>query len=74
MNLSSNTNGITFRNEQYIAAHGRAPSGRGAWAFSFDRSGSDLFFINGSKTLVEAKREAAQIAKDRGAATLYVCS
>jgi hypothetical protein len=51
----------------YINAHGRMPSGAGAWVFKVERRvdcGVALLFINGSLMFAEAKKLArAEAAK-----------
>jgi hypothetical protein len=68
MNVEVNT-------REYEFAHGRRPSGRGSWAFSFCRNETDtakLFWVNGLYR--EAKKQAVQEAKRRGALEVVVCS
>ncbi len=51
---------MTFSNDRYIASHGKAPRGRGAWAFLYTPRGQTeerTIFISGSMTLTEAKAE-----------------
>jgi len=68
---------VEFRTEAFQAAHGRAPRGTGAWAFSTNRNprgdGSDIFWAQGTFTKAKGaarKHFAAQPAD--GAATTQV--
>lgn len=68
MNVEVNT-------REYEFAHGRRPSGRGGWAFAFRRNETDmgkLFWVSGLYS--EAKKQAVQEAKRRGALEVVVCS
>lgn len=56
-----------FSDSKYRFAHGKAPRGRGAWAFSFDGKDGidDLFFA--VSIYGDAKKSAAKEAKSRDA-------
>lgn len=67
-----------FSDTEYLAAHGKAPRGRGEWAFEIDGEHKmpvayytgrsygttvTVFFIPGSLSLTEAKKQAAALLK-----------
>lgn len=74
---------VTVDTKVFECAQGKAPRGRGGWAFSlgqdFDRvdelaedgKARVLWF---SGTYAEAKKQAVQVARERGFDCLVVCS
>ena len=81
---------VLFDYSEYEASHGKAPRGRGGWAFKFrtedgyvvadeadvERLGRDLAEVHfaPSGTFAEAKRWARAKAKELGAFQVRVCS
>lgn len=65
---------IEICTQEYIQVHGKAPKGKGCWAFFMHRDGSSLstFFAQNNSTFSEAKREAIQFAKQVGATFITV--
>lgn len=55
---------VRFDNSEYRRSHGRDPRGWGCWIFSFDQ-GED--FWTRPMNYGEAKKQAAQEARQRGA-------
>jgi len=51
---------IEFNTYTFQASHGKAPRGRGSWAFSLDRAGRDHLIFSPSMTYGEAKRWARE--------------
>ena len=57
-----------YSDSKYRFAHGKAPRGRGRWAFSFDgKDGIDDVFFAELSVFGDAKKSAAGEAKARGA-------
>lgn len=54
-----------FRDVLYIRSHGKAPRGRGQWAFEM-KGRSEVLFAGCCKTLTEAKREITERLKAEG--------
>jgi len=52
-----------FSNSHYERSHGKAPRGRGSWAFE---KGDRIWWASGFQTLVEAKKEITHILKAEG--------
>lgn len=52
-----------FRDILYVRSHGKAPRGRGNWAFELKGRTEPLFAFG---TLTEAKREITARLKDEG--------
>lgn len=74
---------VEFDTHAYSVAHGKAPKGRGGWAFGTRRNPDvtntdQCWFAPGGLTLVEAKKwakaEAARRFPDATSGTLYVLS
>ena len=80
---------LHFNDRDFVFAHGRAPRGRGGWAFEFVRDGQrvvnpeashhsgDLrfaFFVGRSCLFSEAKAWARAKARELGADEVRVCS
>ena len=72
---------ITFDTAAYEASHGKAPRGRGSWAFGTRRNADacnedECWFSPGGMTLAEAKKwakaEAARRFGAGAAGTLWV--
>lgn len=61
---------IQFVDTLYQFSHGHTPRGRGSWAFAFDRDGGRYFFVPGSMTFTDAKREASRILDNHRGAML----
>ncbi len=58
---------VQFISSEFEKAHGRAPKGRGSWAFSDERTPSpDKVHFSPSMTLVEAKKWFRAKLKDMG--------
>ena len=57
----------------YRASHGKAPKGRGSWAFAFEhpRKNSEPWFAPSNLTYADAKKAAAKEAKKRGASQAW---
>ena len=63
-----------FSNYHYERSHGKAPRGRGCWAFE-NRDGSKLWWVDGYLTLAEAKKAVTEQLKAEGVSgntTIYV--
>ena len=73
-------NHIYFNHFSYASAHGRAPRGRGHWAFIFGRDGEVEFAPSGSGEFAggllysEAKKWAQSRAKELGVSFVVVGS
>jgi hypothetical protein len=67
---------IEFNTREYEFSHGKAPRGRGSWAFFFSRSMNvaDAFWTPGNTTYGEAKKLARAEALRRGATPVIVGS
>lgn len=52
---------VQFRTEQFEFSAGHAPRGRGSWAFAVDQRCDVYFFVPGSMTYGEAKREVKRM-------------
>jgi hypothetical protein len=79
---------VEFDETKFRFAHGKAPRGRGGWAFRFRVNGSwavvdgaedlgdlgECFFAPGQRTFAEAKRWARARASQLGADLVEVCS
>lgn len=65
---------ITFSTTAYEWTHGRAPKGRGSWAFGASRNatGDEIIWAPSLSTLTEAKKFAAKVAAERGISVLHV--
>jgi hypothetical protein len=59
----------TFR---YESSHNKKPKGTGLWAFSYNKSGDDTFFVPNTMSYVDAKKWAQEQAKKDGKSTVYV--
>lgn len=60
---------------QYQFAHGKAPRGRGYWAFEFPGQGTNQpWFAPGQQSYSEARRAAVAEANRRGVCFVRVCS
>lgn len=58
---------MRFTTREFINSHGKAPKGRGMWAFIFRTvQGTETWFCPQPGTLVEARKAATQEAKSRG--------
>lgn len=73
---------VFVETREFVIAHGRAPRGRGGWAFAFDRADAEgvnadylarAFWVNGV-TYGQAKRAAIAEAVKRGVSTVWVLS
>lgn len=66
---------VTFNDTEYRFSHGRAPRGRGSWAFAESRDPGGEVTFSPSMTFGEACRWVKRLVKDQGgtgAVTLYV--
>lgn len=54
-----------FENVRYIRSHGKAPRGRGQWAFEM-KGRSEVMFSSFNLTLSEAKKEITLRLKSEG--------
>ena len=71
---------VSINDSAYFTAHGRAPRGRGCWAFcpaehwnSVDYL-DHVIWVTSAPTFGKAKAEARRIAAARGVDSLVVCS
>lgn len=66
---------VEFNTREYEFSHGRAPRGRGSWAFAFTRNApvSEVIWAP-SGTYAEAKKFAREKAKAAGVREVFVCS
>ncbi len=68
---------VEFNTNVFEASHGRAPRGRGSWAFAETRHAEGAAIIWASGTYAEAKRQAIAKVKAmgvRGEIELFVLS
>jgi len=63
--------GIEFNINKYLAAHGKAPKGKGKWMF---KVGNEEFSPSKSMSYADAKKEAAKKAKEKNVTTITVLS
>lgn len=73
--MKSTKEKIEVCSEEYKSVHGKAPKGKGSWAFIMHRDGSflrDPFFATPHLTFTEAKQEAIRFARQVGATFITV--
>jgi len=60
---------IRTRTDKYLAAHGKPPKGSGAWLFWI---GGQFYGPPGPCTYSQARKQAKEMARLRGAKQIYV--
>lgn len=63
---------VTVYNDRYVRAHGKAPRGKGLWAFSYDKRGEDSFWAPNSMSYSDAVKWAQQKAKEDGKGLVFL--
>jgi hypothetical protein len=65
---------VAFDTDEYELAHGRAPRGRGSWAFYFEDTPEVPWWTPHSMTFGEARKQARAEAQRRGVTRVTVGS
>lgn len=74
------TTQVSISTTAYVTAHGKAPRGRGSWAFcpadKWNRQDylDHVEWINGSKTYAEAAQIARERFAEKGIGSIVACS
>lgn len=58
--------------DRYVRAHGKAPRGKGLWAFSYDKRGEESFLIPNAMAYSDAVKWAQNKAKEDGKKIVFV--